>query len=148
MTKRWAGLALVVTASLAACGGEDTLAPQVLPPDSDIAVEFRTDQPQYTIGASAKTTMVNRTTSTLSMGVCNDVLERAVDAGWVEIPPGNVACIALALVVPPGDSVTLSLDLRLASSPGTYRVRRHFSATTGGRTETMYRRTGSFAMVR
>ncbi len=142
-----AGLALMA-AGLAACGSDGTLDPQVLPPDSDIAVDFHTDKPQYTLGGSARLTMVNHSTSTLTMGVCNDVLERAVANGWVEIPPPAVACIALALVIAPGDSATLTFNLGIAPSPGTYRVRRHFSASQGGTGSTMYRRTNTFLIVR
>ena len=103
LTRHAAGLALACCASLAACGSEQSalepLRPQVLPPEGTIAVDFRTDQSQYKFGASAKTTLVNHSTSTLTMGVC-DVLKRAVEGGWAEVPgSANVACIALALIV-------------------------------------------------
>lgn len=149
MTRRAAWLVLCITLGQAACHKEHPLEPQVLPPDGAIAVDFRTDQQQYRIGASAKTTMVNRSPDTITMGVCSDALEREVTGGWAEILPNvAIACIALALIVPPGDSVTLSYNLILASTPGTYRVRRQFSVQHGTSSEGMYRRTNTFTVVR
>ena len=152
LSRHAAGLALACCASLAACGSEQSalepLRPQVLPPEGTIAVDFRTDQSQYKFGASAKTTLVNHSTSTLTMGVC-DVLERAVEGGWAEVPgSANVACIALALIVAPGDSATIPLGLSLASEPGTYRARRRLYAETGSTPQSQYRRTNTFTMVR
>ncbi len=141
-------LALVITASLAACRSDEVLVPSPLPADSEIAVDFHTDKTQYATGASAKTTMVNHSQNTLTMGVCNDVLERAAGAIWVEIPPPAVACIALAVVIVPGDSATLSLDLSRATIAGTYRVFRHFSVAHGTTAETAYRRTNTFVVTR
>jgi len=140
-------LVLLATLGQAACRSESVLAPQDLPPDSDIAVDFRTDKAQYQIGASAKTVMINHSPSTITMGVCNDVLELQVTGGWHEIAPRAVACIALAVIVAPGDSVSLALDLTQAETPGTYRVRRFFSVAQGGTSSTMYRRTNTFTMV-
>ena len=145
-----AWLVLFATLGQAACHNEPLLAPETLPPDSDIAVDFRTDQSQYRVGAtSAKTVMVNHSTNTLTMGVCNDALELRVTGGWHEMRRSvAIACIALAVVVPPGDSVSLSLDLSPATKVGTYRVRRFFSVVQGSSSTTMYRRTNTFTMVR
>jgi len=140
--------AAVFAASLAACASEHVVDPGPLPPDGVIAVDLRTDRVQYVIGGSGKTTMVNRSPDTITMGVCGDVLERESVGTWVEIPPGVVACIALALIVAPGDSVTLALDLKTATSPGTYRVRRQFSVSHGLAGESMYRRSNTFTMSR
>jgi hypothetical protein len=143
-----AWLVLLATLGQAACHSESVLDPQDLPHDSNIAVDFRTDKAQYQIGASAKTVMVNHSPNTITMGVCNDVLELQVTGGWHEIPPAAVACIALAVIVAPGDSVSLALDLKRADTPGTYRVRRFFSVAQGNTSSTMYRRTNTFTMVR
>jgi hypothetical protein len=143
-----AWLVLFATLGQPACHTERALEPQNLPADSDIAVDFRTDKTQYRIGESARTVMVNHSPNTITMGVCNDVLELQVTGGWHEIAPGAVACIALALIVAPGDSVSLALDLKKANTPGTYRVRRFFSVAQGGTASTMYRRTNTFTMVR
>lgn len=148
MIRGAAWLVLLTTLGQAACHAESALQPQDLPPDSDIAVDFRTDKPQYQLSASAKTVMVNHSANTITMGVCNDVLEVQVTGGWHEIPPAVVACIALAVIVAPGDSVSLALDLKKADTPGTYRVRRFFSVAQGGTSSTMYRRTNIFTMVR
>lgn len=119
-----------------------------LPPESAVAADFHTDKTQYAMGAAAKTTMVNRSADVFTMGVCNDVLERNTGEAWVEIPPGTVACIALAVIVNPGDSVTLALDLKPATMAGTYRVRRQFSVSRGTTAETVYRRSNTFAVTR
>lgn len=149
MRARVAWAVVLYASGLAACAKEHTDTPAgPLPPDSNVAAEFRTDKTQYTIGGSAKTVMVNRSTSTFTMGYCNDVLERQSGTDWVEIPPGNVACIALALIIAPGDSATLPLDLRLAASTGVYRVRRLFSVSTGNSSQQAYVRTNTFVMVR
>ncbi len=143
-----AWLVLLMTLGQAACQKDQVLDPQVLPPDSDIAVDFRTDKLQYQIGpTSAKTVMVNHSTSTITMGVCNDELELQVTGGWYEIPHPPVACIALAIIVAPGDSATLSVSLESAKSPGTYRFRRFFSVVQGTSTTTMVRRTNTFTML-
>ncbi len=143
-----ARLAVLLTVSLTACASERVVQPVPLPPDGAIAVDFRTDRVTYTMGGAAKTTMVNRSPDTITMGVCNDVLERESGVAWVEVPPGTVACIALALILAPGDSVALNVDLKLATSPGTYRVRRQFSVVHGSSAETMYRRSNTFAVNR
>jgi len=149
MMRRAAWLVLLATLGQVACHSEQVLEPQDLPPDSDIAVDFRTDKTQYQIGStSAKTVMVNRSPNTITMGVCNDVLELQVPGGWHEIPHPAVACIALAIVIAPGDSATLSVSLEQADSPGTYRIRRFFSAVQGSTSSTMYRRTNTFRMLR
>lgn len=146
---RAAQLAIVWALGGTGCHRESALEPDVLPPDGVIAVDFRTDQLQYRIGATtAKTMMINRSTSTLTMGVCNDVLELQVTGGWHEIPRGQEACITLAIIIAPGDSATLALNLQPATEQGTYRVRRQFTATQGGSATTMYKRTGTFTMVR
>lgn len=143
-----AGLAVFMTVGLAACGSTpDTTPTGVLPPDGTVAAEFRTDRTQYTMGSTAKLTMVNRSTQRFTMGVCDDVLERAVDGGWVEIPPPNTACIALALLIAPGDSATLSFDLKQATNVGAYRIRRRFLVERGVG-ETTYLRSNTFTMVR
>ncbi|MDQ8154242.1 MAG: hypothetical protein P3B98_06220 [Gemmatimonadota bacterium] len=139
---------LLLAAGLIACGSEQVIVAGPLPPDGVIEVDFRTDKSQYTPGAAAKTTMVNRSTRTLVMGFCDDVLERQAGDVWVEIPPGNVACIAMALIIAPGDSATLALDLKTASVAGTYRVRRRFNATLGTSAELMYRRSNTFSVAR
>jgi hypothetical protein len=143
----WRSLPLLA-AGFVSCGGEKVIITDPLPPDGVIAVDFRTDKGQYVLGAAAKTTMVNHSTRTLTMGVCDDVLERQSGDVWVEIPPADVACIALALIIPPGDSATLALDLKPASVAGTYRVRRRFNATAGTSAELLYRRTNTFSVTR
>lgn len=144
-----AWLVLLATLGQAACRSESVLAPQDLPPDSDIAVDFHTDKGQYQIGGTAKTIMVNHSANTITMGVCNDVLELQVPGGWHEMRSSiAIACIALAVVVAPGDSTTLSLDLSPATKVGTYRVRRFFSAVQGGTSTTIYRRTNTFSIVK
>jgi len=143
-----AWLVLLATLGQAACHSESVLKPQDLPPDSDIAVDFRTDKTQYQIGGTAKTVMVNHSPNTITMGVCNDVLELQVPGGWHEIPRPAIACVALAIVIAPGDSATLSVSLEQADSPGTYRFRRFFSVVQGSSSTTMYRRTNTFTMVR
>lgn len=149
MIRRAAWLMLFATLGQAACHSESVLAPQDLPPDSDIAVDFRTDKTQYRSGESAKTVMVNHSPNTLTMGVCNDALELKVTGGWHEMRPSvAVACIALAIIIAPGDSATLSVNLQPADSPGTYRIRRFFSVVQSGTSSTMYRRTNTFTMVR
>lgn len=142
-------LMALLALGLPACHHATVLEPQMLPTDSNIAVDLRTDQPQYRIGTTtAKTMMVNRSPSTITMGVCNDVLELQVTGGWHEMERANVACIALALIVAPGDSASLALDLASATVPGTYRVRRFFSVTQGNAATTMYRRSNTFTIVR
>jgi hypothetical protein len=143
-----ARLALSVMVGLAACSHERVVAPGPLPPDGVIAVDLHTDKTQYVIGGAAKTTMVNHSPDTITMGLCNDVFERDDAAGWVEIPQPLVACPALAIIVAPGDSATLTLDLKMATTPATYRVRRQFSVVHGTTAESMYRRSNSFVMAR
>jgi len=148
MMRRAAWLVLLATLGQAACHSAHVLEPQDLPPDSDIAVDFRTDKTQYQIGASARTVMVNHSPNPLTMGVCNDALELQVPGGWYEIPHPAIACIALAIVIAPGDSATLSVSLEHADSPGTYRIRRFFSVVQGNASSTKYRRTNTFTIVR
>lgn len=139
----------MIAVSLAACrGSSDSTPTQPLPPDGTVAAEFRTDKTQYTIGNSAKLTMVNRSTSRFTMGVCSDVLERGVTGGWVEIPRESTPCIALAILIAPGDSATLTYDLKQATEPGTYRIRRQFTVESSGAGSQTYLRTNTFAMVR
>jgi hypothetical protein len=144
-----ARLVIYLVAGLAACAHDHVTAPPApLPPDGVIAVDFRTDKTQYVIGGAATGTMVNHSPDTITLGWCNDVLERAETGGWVEIPPLIVACPALAILMAPGDSVTFGLDLRTATTPATYRVRRQFSVIHGTTAESMYRRSNAFAMTR
>lgn len=137
-----------MAACMAACGSDSALGPGSLPPSSEIAVDLHTDNVQYRIGGSARLTMVNRSSDTVTLGACNDVLERLSWVTWEEIPPREIACLAAAIVLTPGDSATLPLDLRQATAQGRYRVRRHFSVARDGVSATMYRRSNVFTMLR
>jgi hypothetical protein len=141
-------MGLLLLAEPSACTRDSTVEAGPLPPDGTAAVDLHTDKSQYRIGDSAKSTMVNHTPDVITMGVCSDVLERDSGAQWVEVPQPLIACPAIALIVNPGDSVTLSLNLGPASTPATYRVRRQFSVSHGSSSESTYRRSNTFTMSR
>lgn len=135
-------------AGLVACGADKAAAPMVkpLPTETTVAVDFRTNAAQYTMASSGATTFVNKSTKTFVLGACEDVFERFDGTTWVEVPPLNLACPAIAILLSPGDSVTRGMDFRPISAAGTYRQRRQFSVQSD--TIQSFKRTNSFVVVR
>jgi hypothetical protein len=131
---------------LAACD-VDGLGDAALPPDGSLVVDLQTDRVAYSLAGSANITMTNRSTDTLLIGVCDDVLERHTDTRWVEVPPLHLACPAIGLLLDPQVPMTLPFDLRSASRPGVYRLRRPFSNWRGPASDKSYRRSNTFTLT-
>jgi len=118
-----------------------------LPPNGPLLVQLQTDHAAYQLAGNALITMTNATSDTVLFGGCEDALERQVGATWVGIAPLTYPCPSVALSIAPSDSLTLPLDLRTATVPGTYRFRRPFWPLNGAHADRSYRRSNSFQLL-
>ena len=118
-----------------------------LPPDGPLLVQLQTDHSAYQLAGNALITMTNTTSETILFGGCEDALERQVGGTWVGIPPLMYPCPSVALSMAPGESLTHPLDLRAATVPGTYRLRRPFWPLNGAHVDRSYRRSNTFQLL-
>ncbi len=131
--------------ALGGCSGTLT-DPDGLPKEGPLVVAIQTDRTTYTADGAAFVTMVNRTSETLMIDVCGDVLERRDGATWKAIVitvPGE-ACPAIGITLSPNAPFTFPFSLRTATTPGVYRLRRGFWPAYGGVTDVSYRRSNMF----
>ena len=138
---------LLIVLATGACSDHD-LVSAPLPPDGPLLIELQTDQAGYQVAGSATIRMTNQTSETVLFGGCDDALEHQVGTRWVEISSLHFPCPLVAIGLDPGTSITLPFDLRSATTPGKYRLRRPFWTVQGSYSDRSYRRSNEFYLAK
>jgi len=112
--KSWIASAIV---ALAACSGSPTEQPVPY-------VTITPDQPAYFTGSVANIEVRNVTEGPVGYNLCERLIERRVLGAWtvVERQPVGGVCTDNLLTLPPGEAVTVQVQISADLPEGTYRV--------------------------
>ena len=109
-------LALTILAAVVSCGA--------LEPEEQ-SLRLETNQSRYDSGAVVQVTISNVSSRSQSYGACTQIIERRLRSRWAVHPasPGQVPCLDVLLLLDPGASAVVLLQLPSAIEPGEYRWR-------------------------
>ncbi len=115
----------------AGCGAEsDGAGPDLRPQPRPAPVSLTTNAQGYAPGAAGVLHVRNEGSDELVHGVCPS-LERERRGSWAPVdPPPHTACIALAVLLQPGQ--TYDIAFQAPSSPGVYRYVLDFNRALPG----------------
>lgn len=98
-----------------ACGDLATLPPGGAPTVSALSGTV-------TAGAPVALRLENPTEDSWSYATCPGGFQRQVNGKWVEVPPAQVACLAMLTVIGAGATLDVNAFLLSDAPPGTYRA--------------------------